>query len=117
MTHMIVTGSMLRLCSICKAEHTAFHIEVLPGAEIYACEDCLQSAERYFIWICMACRKVYAHSKELVIGRIHDSDLKEAYLQCMDERFIQGISRCIACDSRAAMASLEEMSHGSPPLT
>jgi len=97
-------GNMLELntrfeqCSICKHEFTTIHAEVMPGVKIYACENCLEAAKHYFIWICMNCGRVYLRPKELVINRAANYELRMAYAIWEDMQIIQGIDMCIECD-------------------
>lgn len=95
---MLEFNARFEQCSICKHELTTTHAEVMPGVKIHICENCLEAARHYFIWICMNCGRVYIRPKELVISRIADYELKSAYALCKDMQIIQGIDMCIECD-------------------
>ena len=85
-------------CSICKREETTIHAEAMPGYDLYVCDHCLTLAKTHFIWICMSCGNSYSRSKEEVLNRLTDPELKRAYEQCEQMQLIQGIDMCIACD-------------------
>jgi len=85
-------------CTICKHEYTSVHTEVMPGVKVYVCNNCMEAAKDNFIWICMSCGKVYLRPKKLVIEKMHDMELKRAYMLCEDMQLIQGIDICVACD-------------------
>ncbi len=88
------------LCHICKEELTTIHAEALPGLVIFVCEKCLESAKQNFIWICMHCGNVFIRPKSLVLNRISDPVLQEAYRSCENQQIIQGIERCVECGPR-----------------
>ncbi len=90
-------------CTICSHEYTSMYTEIMPGVKIYVCDECLEAARYNFIWVCMSCRKVYLRSKKLVIQRLTNTELKRAYILCEDMQIIQGLDRCIACDSEGIM--------------
>jgi len=96
---MLEINNKLERCDICSHEYTSTHIEATPEIKIYVCENCLDAATYYFIWLCMHCGKVYMRPKALVIKNIDDYELKRAYLLCEDMQLIQGIDMCIECDS------------------
>lgn len=85
-------------CDVCKQEYTSIHTEVMPGVTIYVCNACLETARDNFIWICMGCGAVYVRPKRLVLERLENFELKQAYTQCEDMQIIQGIDICISCD-------------------
>jgi hypothetical protein len=85
------------LCHVCREEMTTIHAEAAPGLEIFVCEKCLESAKQNFIWICMHCGNVYIRPKSLVLKRLKEPGLKQAYRECEDLQIIQGIDRCIEC--------------------
>lgn len=87
------------LCHICRAELTTIHAELAPGQHVFVCEKCLETAKQNFIWVCMHCGNVYIRPKSLVLKRLTDPQLKQAYQQCEDQQIIQGIDRCIECDA------------------
>ncbi len=86
------------ICNVCKKSETTVHAEVGNGLKIFVCEKCLETTKDNFIWICMQCGKVYIRPKSLVLKKITDPRLKEAYLLCEGLQIIQGIDRCIECD-------------------
>jgi hypothetical protein len=49
--------------------------------------------------------------KRLVIESIDDRDLKKAYKRCLNEPIIQGISRCVACDTSMVGKEKGELFH------
>ena len=85
------------LCHVCREELTTIHVEAAPGLDILVCEKCLESAKQNFIWICVHCGNVYIRPKALVLNRLSDPGLRQAYQQCEDLQIIQGIDRCIEC--------------------
>jgi hypothetical protein len=89
------------LCSVCHEAMTTVHAEVAPGAAVFICEKCLDSAKQNFIWICLGCANVYIRPKSLVMARLKDPELRKAYHACADLQIIQGIDRCIECDPEA----------------
>jgi hypothetical protein len=95
-------------CSICKQEFTSIHVEVMPGVEIYVCQNCIDAAKYNFIWICMSCGKVYMRPKKMVIARVNDFELKRAYALCEDMQIIQGIDMCIECDPDGIMKFMSD---------
>ncbi len=102
-------------CHVCKEEMTTIHAEVAPGQHIFVCEKCLESSKQNFIWICMLCGNVYIRPKSLVLKRLKDPELKRAYLECEDHQIIQGIDRCIECDSEGIVeyvAAAKSARHG-----
>jgi hypothetical protein len=105
-------NNKLGRCNICK-EYTAINVEVSPGMKIYACQKCLESAKQNFIWICMACGKVYIRPKKVVINRLIDIELKRAYLLCEHMQIIQGIDACVSCDPESILEAMEKCVHGS----
>ncbi len=92
------------LCDVCRHDWTTIHAEVSPGHQIFVCEKCLETAKSNFIWICMQCRSVYIRPKSLVLARLKDPALKQAYAQCADMQIIQGIDQCIECDAEGVTA-------------
>lgn len=90
--HLNVKGH----CHVCREEMTTIHTEVA-GLDVFVCEKCLESAKQNFIWICVSCGSVYIRPKALVLKRLRDPRLKEAYRQCEDLQIIQGIEHCIEC--------------------
>jgi len=96
--NMLEFNTKFEQCNICRHELTTTHAEVSPGVNIYICENCLEAARHYFIWICMNCGRVYLRPKKLVINRITNYELKRAYAICEDMQIIQGIDMCIGCD-------------------
>ena len=84
-------------CHVCREEMTTIHTEVTAGLDVFVCEKCLESAKQNFIWICVSCANVYIRPKALVLKRLRDPRLKEAYRQCEDLQIIQGIEHCIEC--------------------
>lgn len=94
-------------CIICKHEYTSIHTEVMPGIKVYVCNTCLEAAKDNFIWICMTCGRSYLRPKKLVLERLNDFELKQAYLQCEDMQIIQGIDMCIACDPEGVLNYME----------
>jgi hypothetical protein len=87
------------LCHVCREEMTTINAEISPGTYVFVCEKCLETAKQNFIWICMSCGNVYIRPKALVLNRLEDPELKQAYFQCEDMQIIQGIDRCIECDA------------------
>ncbi len=96
------------MCIVCRREKTTIHAEVAPGQHVYVCEKCLETAKQNFIWICMSCGNVYIRPKSLVLERLTDPALKLAYLQYKDQQIIQGIDRCIECDSAGIVQYVAE---------
>lgn len=92
------------VCSMCKEAVTTIHTELETGMQIFVCEKCLETTKQNFVWICMACGKVYVRPKSLVLKRLTDPELKEAYRACEDLQIIQGIDRCIECDPEEILA-------------
>lgn len=84
------------LCIVCKEAMTTIHTEVETG-RIFVCEKCLETTKQNFIWICMGCGNVFIRPKSIVLKRLNDARLKEAYRVCEDLQIIQGIDRCIEC--------------------
>jgi hypothetical protein len=91
------------LCIVCKEALTTIHTELETGAKIFVCEKCLESTKQNFIWICMKCGHVYIRPKSIVLKRLTDADLKEAYRVCEDLQIIQGIDCCLECDPEGIM--------------
>jgi len=94
-------------CIVCRHEFTSMHVEASPGLIIYVCESCIESAKYNFIWICLNCGKVYMRQKALMINRIKDPALKQAYALCEDRQIIQGIDICIECDPQGILNYME----------
>jgi len=94
-------------CTICKREYTSIHSEVMPGVKIYVCDSCLESAKHNFIWVCMSCGKVYLRPKKLVLEKLDNFELKQAYMECEDMQIIQGIDMCISCDPEGILNYME----------
>ncbi len=91
------------LCNVCNEEMTTIHAEIAPGHHIFVCEKCLETAKQNFIWICTHCGNVYIRPKSLVLKRLTDPQLKWAYQQCENLQIIQGIDRCIECDTEGVL--------------
>ncbi len=91
------------LCIVCKEASSTIHTELDSGVKIFVCEKCLESTKQNFIWICMKCGAVYVRPKSIVLKRLTDAGLKEAYRVCEDLQIIQGIDYCIGCDPEAIM--------------
>lgn len=89
------------LCNVCREELTTISAEAAPGQHVYVCEKCLETAKQNFIWVCMHCGSVYIRPKSLVLKRLADPVLKQAYQQCEGLQIIQGIDRCIDCEPEA----------------
>jgi hypothetical protein len=85
-------------CSICKKEYTSIYTEAAPGIKIYVCTHCLETAKANFIFICMNCGKVYLRPKRMLIEKMSNFELKQAYTQCEDMQIIQGLDICVECD-------------------
>lgn len=94
-------------CTICKREYTSIHTEVAPGIKIYVCDNCLEAAKHNFIWICMNCSKVYLRPKKMVLERLNDFEMKQAYTQCEDMQIIQGLDICVECDPEGIFNYME----------
>ncbi len=94
-------------CTICKKEYTSIHTEVAPGVNVYVCDKCLETAKNNFIFICMSCGKVYLRPKKLVMERLNNFELKQAYAQCEDMQIIQGIDICVSCDPEGVFNYME----------
>lgn len=94
---MYYSRDRILLCNVCKREYTSFHFEARPGHKVYVCKDCLDSAMSNFIWICLNCGNSYHRPKEVVMGRIYDYGIKEAYFLC-ESQIIQGIDACMQCN-------------------
>ena len=86
------------LCSVCHEAMTTVHAEGAPGATVFLCEKCLESAKQNFIWICLGCANVYIRPKSLVLARLKDPELRKAYQACAELQIVQGIDRCVECD-------------------
>jgi hypothetical protein len=95
------------MCTLCKREYTSIHTEVAPGIKIYVCNNCLDAAKHNFIWICMNCGKVYLRPKKMVLERLNDFEMKQAYMQCEDMQIIQGIDICVECDPEGIFNYME----------
>ncbi len=52
----------------------------------------------------MGCGGVSIRPKKLVLQRLNDPALTQAYMQCKHEQIIQGIDRCIECDPEGIVA-------------
>ena len=104
---MVEINNKQEKCTICKKEFTSIHTEIAPGVNIYVCNDCLEAAKHNFIWICTGCGNVYMRSKKLVIERLNNFELKQAYMQCEDMQIIQGIDMCISCDPEGIFNYME----------
>jgi transposase-like protein len=85
-------------CNICRHEYTSVHTEAMPGIKVYICNSCLEAAKHNFIWLCMDCGQVYIRNKKLVLAKLKNNELKQAYLLCSDMQIIQGIDMCIECN-------------------
>ncbi len=85
------------LCQVCREALTTINADVAPGKRVFVCEKCLETARQNFIWICAQCGNVYIRPKSLVLKRLRDPGLREAYRQCEDLQIIQGIDQCIEC--------------------
>ena len=94
-------------CSICKTEYTSIYTEAAPGIKIYVCTHCLETAKENFIFICMNCGKVYLRPKKMLIEKMSNFELKQAYTQCEDMQLIQGIDICIECDPEGIFNYME----------
>ncbi len=105
------------MCIVCRQDKTTIHAEVAPGQQVYVCEKCLETAKQNFIWICMSCGNVYIRPKSLVLKRLADPSLKHAYLQYKDQQIIQGIDRCIECDTTRIVQYVAEISTPKAPDT
>jgi hypothetical protein len=123
----MIAHSPLQQCSICKHEYTSTHVEVIPGINIFVCENCIEAAKHNFIWIinifvcencieaakhnfiwiCMNCGKVYLRPKKLVMERVTDIEVKRAFLLHEDMQVIQGIDMCIDCDPEGLIDFME----------
>ena len=95
------------MCTLCKREYTSIHTEVAPGIQIYVCNNCLDAAKHNFIWICMNCGKVYLRPKQMVLDRLDDFEMKQAYIQCEDMQIIQGLDICVECDPEGIFNYME----------
>jgi hypothetical protein len=84
-------------CHVCREEMTTTHAEVSAELDVFVCKKCLESAKQNFIWICVNCGNVYIRPKALVLKRLTDPRLMQAYRQCEDLQIIQGIDHCIEC--------------------
>ena len=104
---MVDINNKQQLCTICKKEYTSIHTEAAPGIKIHVCDNCLETAKHNFIWICMGCGKVYLRSKKLVLERLTNFELKQAYGKCEDMQIIQGIDICIECDPEGIFNYME----------
>jgi hypothetical protein len=104
---MIDIDNRQEKCSVCKKEYTSIHTEVMPGVRIYVCDKCLESAKHNFIWICMSCGKVYLRPKKLVLEKLNNFELKQAYTECENMQIIQGIDMCISCDPEGVLNYME----------
>ncbi|MDA8432833.1 MAG: hypothetical protein M0Z60_07705 [Nitrospiraceae bacterium] len=93
---MHLYGDRISQCSICKAEYTSFHFEVMPACRVYVCGECMELARDHFIWICLNCGRSFWRPKNVVMNRIHDYGLKEAVF-LYENRIIHGIAGCIHC--------------------
>lgn len=91
------------LCLICKEALTTVHTELDSGRKIFVCEKCLETTKQNFVWICMKCSNVYIRPKSVVLKRLTDARLKEAYHVCEDLQIIQGLDCCIECDPETIM--------------
>lgn len=94
------------LCIVCKEAMTTINTEIEDGTKIFVCDKCLETTRQNFIWICMGCRNVYIRPKSIVLQRLNDSHLKEAYQICEGLQIIQGIDRCIECDPEGIMEAV-----------
>lgn len=103
----MVTESPLHQCSICRQEYTSTHVEAMPGIKVFVCENCIEAAKYNFIWICMNCGRVFLRPKKLVMARLADAEMRNAYLVCEDMQVIQGIDMCIECDPEGLMEFME----------
>ena len=63
------------------------------------CENCLEAAKDNFVFICMNCGEVFLRAKDLFLEKINIPELFQAYLDCRDLQIIQGLDRCIKCDT------------------
>ena len=104
---MVDINNKQELCTICKKEYTSIHSEAAPGEKIHVCNNCLETAKHNFIWICMSCGKVYLRPKKLVMERLNNFELKQAYAQCEDMQIIQGIDICVECDPEGILNYME----------
>ena len=95
------------LCSICKKEYTSIYTEASPGVKIYVCNHCLETAKENFIFICLNCGKTYLRLKKMLIEKISNFELKQAYILCEDMQIIQGIDMCIECDPEGILNYME----------
>ncbi len=90
-------------CTVCRHEYTSTHVEALPGLSIHVCEACIESAKYNFIWICLNCGKVYIRPKALMMKKVKNPALKQAYALCEHRQIIQGIDICIECDPKGIL--------------
>ncbi len=104
---MVDINNKQELCTICKKEYTSIHTEAAPGEKIHVCDNCLETAKHNFIWICTSCGEVYLRPKKLVLERLNNFELKQAYAQCEDMQIIQGIDICVACDPEGILNYME----------
>ena len=103
------------ICHVCREELTKIHAEASPGIDVFVCEKCLESAKENFIWICMHCGNAYIRPKSLVLKRLTDPALKQAYRQCEDLQIIQGIEQCVECSPEEILeyvAAAKSAKHG-----
>lgn len=90
------------ICSVCKEAVTETHTD-LDSGRIFVCEKCIKTTKQNFIWICMQCGNVYVRPKSIVLKRLSDPEMKQAYQVCEDLQIIQGIDCCIECDPETIM--------------
>ncbi len=88
---------------VCRNEYTSTHVEVSPGLNFHVCEACIVAAEDNFIWICLNCGKVYIRPKTLMMAKVNDPTLKNAYASCSHRPIILGIDICIECDPQGIL--------------
>lgn len=96
---------MAEICIVCQSNQSEIKCDVEGDLEIYICQDCLDLAQDYFIFVCLECGSVYLRAKEDFIRILdkhkHDQKyqvLKEAYEACKGEQIIQGLSDCLECN-------------------
>lgn len=90
-------------CAVCNENMTNISCEISDKLTIHVCKSCIDKAEENFIWVCVNCGKSYLRPKGLVIKRVKNVELKQAYMVCKDMKIIQGIDMCISCDPQGIL--------------
>jgi len=86
-------------CQICKQEQTSIYAEPVRDFKVFVCENCLEAAKYNFVFICLSCGEVFIREKNLFLEKINIPQLFEAYMDCKDLQIIQGLDKCIKCDT------------------